>query len=221
MKHTIIGITLAAVVACTPRHDSTQTPHNARAADLEAKTVALVMPSDFGVRAYCSGVWVAEDKIATAFNCIADEEPDLKIGFVTRGDVYAPDDDEVVTLRTARIMAVDPEHDLALLGVKLPPAHPIASVARSSYVGEVVQTMGHPRGLWWSYSAGNVAALRVDDGMWYVQSTAPISPGNSGGGLFDEAGDIIGIAHSYIPVRAENINLYVDARYLRAMLEAQ
>jgi S1-C subfamily serine protease len=224
MKHAIVILLAAVFAACVPMHGS-QTPHTSDAADLERKTVALVMADgEGGSRAYCSGVWVAEDRILTANHCVDDSEIGDAIAYVTRGDVSASDADELEAVRVGRVSARDESHDLALIFAKLPPSHATAVVGASVSVGDVVQTMGHPRGLWWSYSAGNVAAIRLADMgypmMWWVQSTAPISPGNSGGGLFDMSGDLVGIAHSYIPTRAENVNFYVHATYVRAFLDA-
>lgn len=218
---------LACVIAgCAPVHSPAHAPQTRAAAELEAKTVALVMPSDEGVRAFCSGVWVADDLIVTANHCVADEEIGDRIVYAVRGDVSVKDRDEVETLRMAKLEARDEAHDLALLSVKLPPEHDTARLAGDVVAGETSQTMGHPRGLWWSYSAGNVAAVRVMDDeadgvMWWVQSTAAISPGNSGGGLFNDAGELLGIAHAYIPVHAENINLYIHECYVRALLASR
>ena len=221
MKHAVLFSLAAMLAACVPMHGS-QTPHTSAAADLESKTVALIAVESGPAHAYCSGVWVGQEAILTANHCVDDNELGDRIAYVTRGDLDAGSSDELEALRVGRLVARDEDHDLALIHAKLPPAHAVAAVGAPPCVGDVVQTMGHPRGLWWSYSAGNVAAIRYADMgypmMWWVQSTAPISPGNSGGGLFNQAGDLVGVAHSYIPTRAENVNFYVDARYVKAFL---
>lgn len=124
-----------------------------------------------------------------------------------------------------RLERRDYGHDLALVRVALPPEHEVAAVGQGPSVGQPVETMGHPLGLVWSYSRGNVAAVRritFGDGgpVWFVQSTASISPGNSGGGLFDASGAIVGIAHGYFP-RGENVNIYVHPIHVRAFLEGK
>lgn len=222
MKYLFLAL-LVFLAACVPTRGS-QTPHTRDALDLETKTIALVMPtSDGSVRAFCSGVWVSSDEIITANHCVADDDLDERVAYVTRGDVSAYDSDEPEAVHMARLTARDEVHDLALLTAKLSPDHGVAELAREVIVGEHVSTMGHPRGLWWSYSEGNVAAVRArddmaDGAMWWVQSTAAISPGNSGGGLFNDDHELLGIAHAYIPRNAENVNLYVHVRYVRALL---
>lgn len=207
-----------ALVACAP---PPQTPHSKASAQLERETVALVAASPSGPRAYCSGVWVGPAEILTANHCTADFDVGDQVAYVTRDDLLVESADEVATIRFGKLVARDVAHDLALLRVVLAPSHESAGVGTPE-VGEAVQTMGHPLGLWWSYSQGVVASIRVvdwDDGpMWVVQSTAPISPGNSGGGLFDDAGNLLGICHGYYP-RGENVNFYIDARYVRVFLD--
>jgi putative serine protease PepD len=41
-----------------------------------------------------------------------------------------------------------------------------------------------------------VSALRVEDGVHYIQFSAPISPGNSGGPVLDAGGRVIGVSVS-------------------------
>lgn len=60
-------------------------------------------------------------------------------------------------------------------------------------VGERVFTLGAPAGLEHSLAEGIVSGKREAEGAAYVQTTAPISPGSSGGGLFDEMGNLVGI----------------------------
>jgi S1-C subfamily serine protease len=82
--------------------------------------------------------------------------------------------------------------------------------------------MGHPLGLFWSYSRGQVAAIRFrafgdEEAMSWVQATAPVSPGNSGGGLFDEDGSLIGICHGVL-TKGQSLNLFVHPDYIRKFL---
>jgi S1-C subfamily serine protease len=60
-------------------------------------------------------------------------------------------------------------------------------------VGEPLFALGSPRGLELSLSEGILSGLREEEGQKYVQTTAPISPGSSGGGLFDGRGNLVGI----------------------------
>jgi S1-C subfamily serine protease len=64
-------------------------------------------------------------------------------------------------------------------------------------VGEGVFAIGNPLGLGWSYSRGAISAIRryshERDRLRMIQAQLPLNPGNSGGGLYDDAGTLIGI----------------------------
>ena len=214
MRHALAALVLA-LAACAPTHS--QVPHTNRVETLERETIALVHETEAGeIRAHCSGVWVAEDAFLTAGHCVTHGD---KVQYVVRGDLLQRAEDEVEGVHFGLVVARDEEHDLALVRARLAPAHLYANVATPT-VGQNAYSMGHPLGLWWSFSAGQVSALRMQDGVWYVQSTAPISPGNSGGGLFDDDGDLLGMADFYYP-RGENVNFFVSATHIAAFLKEQ
>lgn len=227
---------------------------NVSALDLESKTVALAtIREDGSARAYCSGVWVAEDLILTADHCLPEtpsgqstlsgqstasdklaaggalsaEPAWATVTFAVKDDVIdgAGREREHPVLRLGTVTARKPEWDLALVRVKgQTPPHGVARVATDSiYPGVKAFTMGHPVGLWWSYSSGDVAAVRqidIDPEILYVQTTAPTSRGNSGCGLFDENGFLIGVAHAGIP-SASNLAFYVHGSYIQSFLSAK
>ena len=60
-------------------------------------------------------------------------------------------------------------------------------------VGEPLYTLGAPSGLDLTLADGMLSGRREEEGVRYVQTSAPISPGSSGGGLFDARGDLVGI----------------------------
>jgi TPR repeat protein len=60
-------------------------------------------------------------------------------------------------------------------------------------IGETVYAIGSPAGLENSISQGIISGKRRVKGQWWIQTTAAISPGSSGGGLFDKKGNLIGI----------------------------
>ena len=65
-------------------------------------------------------------------------------------------------------------------------------------VGESVYGLGAPKGLDLSLSDGLISQLREIDGNRKIQTNVAISPGSSGGGLFDREGNLIGIMTSKI-----------------------
>jgi serine protease Do len=225
--HRWIILSLALVSACvachSPPDNAPPTPSReaAAAADIEAKTVALVNVNDLGEgHAYCSAVWVGNDAILTAAHCVEGVNIGQGVSYLTRGDLDANAGDEIQAARLAVLFALDEVNDLALLRAPLSPAHGVARVAdQGPYMGERVQGIGHPFSLWYTYATGVVSALRKLDETWMVQTTTPTSPGNSGGGLFDEGGRLLGICHAQFS-RGQNLNLYVHVQYVRAFLQA-
>jgi putative serine protease PepD len=73
-------------------------------------------------------------------------------------------------------------------------------------VGDVVMAFGSPLGLEGTVSSGIVSALRHQDGLDYIQFTAAISPGNSGGPVVNSNGDVLGVAEmKMVGSNAENL----------------
>ena len=217
----------AALVLSPPSHPS----HVDDASALESRTVALVMQMINGTsRAYCSGVWVSERTILTARHCVDDQPLGSEVLYLVHDDVFAPQSPAVadeMRPRMAHLSAIDEAHDLALLYVtQAPKGHAIALLHDGEvHQGSFAQAMGHSLGLWYSYSTGVVSAVReldFGDGMLlvWVQSTTPVSPGNSGGGLFDEDDRLIGVCHAILQ-HGQGLNLFVHVSYVRALMSAQ
>lgn len=77
-------------------------------------------------------------------------------------------------------------------------------------VGERVFAIGAPLGFERTLSEGLLSGLRHQPGRNLVQTSAPISPGSSGGGLFDERGNLIGIT-TLGSIGYQNLNFAVAA----------
>jgi S1-C subfamily serine protease len=77
-------------------------------------------------------------------------------------------------------------------------------------VGERVFTVGAPEGLELSIAEGIVSSKRNMNGYRYLQTTAPISPGSSGGGLFDAQGNLLGIT-TFMRKDGQNLNFAIPA----------
>ncbi|MET0790131.1 MAG: trypsin-like peptidase domain-containing protein [Polyangiaceae bacterium] len=111
------------------------------------------------------------------------------------------------TERKVRIARADPAADRCVLVVAEPNLTPVRGVRAFAdlRVGEPTFTVGSPSGLELSLSNGIVSGKREEGARQYIQTTAPISPGSSGGGLFDGKGDLLGITTSVL-VGRENHN---------------
>ncbi len=224
----LLAFLVLLLVACTQPKTALSLPSQASdAAGLSGKTVALVKRRESGeVRSYCTGVWVSQTVILTAAHCVEDEQT---LEYATQADVYVPGgllERTQMTPHSCALVTLDKEHDLALLVDLLATPHDIAHTAplEQIKVGSIAQTVGHSLGLWWSYSSGDVAAVRLTElglpKMLWIQATTPISPGNSGGGLFDAHGHLIGITSRGMPTsrRPQGLNFFVHAQYIDALL---
>jgi len=89
----------------------------------------------------------------------------------------------------------DSESDRCVLGAPQATLQPVLGMRRYNdlRVGESVYTIGSPRGLERSLGHGIVSGLRRAERQLLIQTTAQISAGSSGGGLFDQAGNLLGI----------------------------
>jgi hypothetical protein len=88
-------------------------------------------------------------------------------------------------------------------------------------VGEEVVAIGNPLSLESTVSNGIVSAFRTDEneGGKFVQITAPISPGSSGGPLFNMAGEVVGITTAGLR-GGENLNFAIpidDVKHLTTL----
>ena len=133
----------------------------------------------------------------------------------------------------ADVIARDTSNDLALLKTNVTPKR-IANLRASVKVGEGVSTFGYPlNGLLASagnYTTGNVSALAgLNDDTRFLQISAPVQPGNSGGPLVDKAGRVVGIVTSKLNVlklaslnqdMAQNVNFAIKASAVISFLDA-
>lgn len=77
-------------------------------------------------------------------------------------------------------------------------------------VGERVFSIGAPAGLDKTLGEGLISGLRDFGNVRLIQTSAPISPGSSGGGLFDSRGNLIGITTMMLK-EAQNLNFAIAA----------
>jgi hypothetical protein len=159
----------------------------------------------------------------------------LGTGFVVRGDGWIATNLHVlvgggarvvVALRDGRelpiveLLAASPEHDLALVRIE---ARGLPSLALGNSdamrPGDPVVAIGNPMGLEATVSNGLVSARRkVEGGLEVLQVSAPIAPGSSGGPLFNERGEVIGVATAVL-TGGQNLAFGVPVSYLAPMIE--
>jgi hypothetical protein len=109
---------------------------------------------------------------------------------------------------------VDERHDLALLNVAAFAKKAVEIRASNTLaVGERVYAIGSPQGLELSLSEGIVSGLRPARDGKLIQTTAAISHGSSGGGLFDAAGHLIGIT-TFTIRDSQGLNFAIPAEHI-------
>jgi serine protease Do len=103
--------------------------------------------------------------------------------------------------------AKDITNDLALLKVKAKPSR-VAALRFGVRLGENVEAFGYPLSQMLAstgnFTTGNVTALAgLGDDSRFFQISAPVQPGNSGGPLLDENGNLVGIVSSKLSFLSE------------------
>ena len=111
-------------------------------------------------------------------------------------------------------VGVDPSRDVAIIKANSLSAKPL-SLADSDklQVGDKVIAIGSPLAIQNTLSDGLVSGVR--SGL--IQTSTPISPGSSGGPLFNTHGEVVGIAVAQI-LGAQNINFAVPINWAKGFL---
>tara|TARA_B110001450_G_scaffold237635_1_gene244047 strand:- start:123 stop:1403 length:1281 start_codon:yes stop_codon:yes gene_type:complete len=127
----------------------------------------------------------------------------------------------------AIVVATNKVTDLAILKVygisnNIRPV-PFGNINKIS-VGDDVYAIGHPDSLHWSITDGIISNIRknydfkkFDLKADFIQNTAPIQGGSSGGPLLNERGQIIGV--NTIGDSSANFNFAVGVNHIRNLLE--
>lgn len=110
--------------------------------------------------------------------------------------------------------------DIAILHLKdVTTSLPVVTLGDSDKVelADDVLAIGNPLELQNTISDGIISGVREMYGMSYIQTTAAISPGSSGGPLFNSYGYVIGITSMYLS-GAQNINFAVPINAVKKLL---
>jgi serine protease Do len=113
----------------------------------------------------------------------------------------------------AEVVGTDPQTDLALIRIDANGSLPYVQFGDSDVVrpGDNVIAVGNPFGLGGSVTAGIVSAIDRDiqAGPYdaFIQIDAPINQGNSGGPLFNETGEVIGVNTAIFSPTGVNVGI--------------
>jgi S1-C subfamily serine protease len=211
-------VLLALAAACQPKAvatPSTEPPPNPKASAPAQRT-----PAEIAAISTPSVVSVRTDH-------------SLGTGFVVSGDglvasnlhVIAGNSRITVTLADHReydvveIFSGDRQRDLVIMRIEAQKL-PVLSLGDSNSIhpGDAIVAIGHPLGLEDTVSNGLVSAIRkLDDDLTVLQISAPIAPGSSGGPIFNDRGEVIGVATA-IMMGGQNLNFGVPIAYVKELL---
>ena len=160
------------------------------------------------------------------------EAQSLGSGFIVSADGYVVTNNHVVrpdgraqlesvtvtladgTPYEAVLVGADEQSDLAVLKITRPQPFPFVRFGDSSgaRVGDWVIAIGNPFGLDGTVTAGIISAVYRSTGSRgafdrYIQTDASINRGNSGGPLFDMAGNVIGINNAILSPSGGNVGI--------------
>lgn len=176
---------------------------------------ARATPAVVSIRAFAdgevvssgSGFLIAADGVVVTNHHVIQQADRLQVELSTGevfGDVY--------------YVASNAARDLAILRI---PATQLPSLsigdAAGVAVGDPVYVIGNPLGLDRTFTDGLISARRVVDGVAYIQISAPISPGSSGGPVLNAAGEVVGIATASV-TDGQNLNMAVPIGYAEGLL---
>jgi len=118
--------------------------------------------------------------------------------------------DEKEQFLVSRVCCYDKKKDIAILKFDSPGSAAPLELNTDEVLkrAQPVVAIGSPAGLTNTVSIGNISAFYTQGGKDWIQFTAPISSGSSGGALFNDSGKIIGITTATY-ASAQNINMAV------------
>jgi hypothetical protein len=177
---------------------------------------------------------VARENLPSVVTLIAvdDRDQPLALGsgfFITRDGVVVTNAHVVggaakVLLRwrgqsgtALKIVNFSRKHDLVTLQTSFTTTPPVLlGDSEAVSVGQDVVVLGNPHGLEGTVSTGIVGGLRTLNNTRFLQITAPISPGSSGGPVFDAQGRVVGIATA-TSAKGQNLNFALPINLLREL----
>ncbi len=122
-------------------------------------------------------------------------------------------------LEVSTVVGFDPDNDLAILRVQSGVFNAVRmGDSAKVQVGEPVIVISNPEGLERSITNGLVSGVRTLRTRTVFQISAPISPGSSGGPVFNEKGEVIGVVVFYLE-GGQNLNFAIPINSVKTLLQ--
>jgi hypothetical protein len=198
-----VRIAAAAIIFTAAAVAAAKTPERIFEEASRSMAVINAYGGDGHLRNQGSGVVVGKDIVVTNCHVIEDAK---RIAVAHTGREL-----------DAKAETSDIERDLCQLSVPGLAAVPAELWRSPLKVGQRVYAIGAPEGLELTISEGLVSSIREFDGSQYIQTSAPISAGSSGGGLFDVEGRLVGITAFFVP-EGQNINFALPVAWISELL---
>lgn len=120
------------------------------------------------------------------------------------------DSDDGYQYYITKVLVADKAKDIAILQFMTPTVMvPLTPATQPPMRGETVVAIGSPIGLKNTVSMGNISLIYKDENKEWIQFTAAISHGSSGGALFNNYGEVIGVTSAFWE-DGQNLNLAIN-----------
>ena len=179
-----------------------------------AATVYLEMKDRNGkTLGFGSGFFVKSNLIATNYHVIEG---------AARGTAKLVG--QYTTYNIEGFTATDEKNDLAILKVTAYGVKPLPlGDSGTVQIGETVYVAGNPKGLKGTFSDGIISSRRDEYTKEWLQMTAPISLGSSGGPVLNHKGEVIGVSlqwyrNSDDPLDTQPLNIIIPSNYIKTLL---
>lgn len=177
-------------------------------ANLTNIVMLIALDSDGQPKAIGSGFFVGENgEIASNFHVV--EDAGSAVVKLMGSDKRLP---------VQELLRADVEADLVVLKVNAKSVPVRFGSDEALEVGDRLVAIGNPEGLEGTVSEGIVSGFRkVAETNRLIQITAPISPGSSGGPVFNAAGEVVGVASSTL-AEGQNLNFAIPSSKLNELM---
>lgn len=177
--------------------------------DIASKYTVEIIAKKENSKSIGSGFFISEDgKVVTNYHVI-DGKTSISISDYN-GNIY----------NVTHVLAYDESMDIAILKANVMSTPAILNY-KTPRTGAVVYTLGSSKGLTDTFTDGIISnASRVvesyNPNMTYIQTTAPITNGNSGGPLINENAEVIGI-NTWGKTDGQNLNFAIPVKYINEL----
>lgn len=187
-----------------------------KGADVLAKN-----PNDLDVKATGSGIILSTSGYILTNNHVIEDATKIQIEINENGSPKS---------YYATVIEKDADNDLAILKINDDAFKPLASIdyafieSGTADVGSSVFTIGFPYALSGmgkdaKFTDGKISSKTGYNGaINSYQTSVPIQPGNSGGPLFNDKGQLIGVMNSAIK-SADNVSYGIKVNYVKNLME--